>query len=293
MIRTAFSTVACPSWMLSRVLEDASRWGYDGVELRSFVGSSIPDRAGGTGFASEPMLTSGEKVRELVQHEGMVLSSIATGLRFDAPVFPPVIGHVLPQQHAQVEAGKRAVELAHETGAEAIRVFAFDTPGTSSRKVTMRRIADRLNKVCDHARHRDVLVCLENGGAFKRAEEIAELIAMVGGPLIRASYDVLTGTDGGDDPADAVRTLGRQLHNLRLRDTKNAQACPAGEGDAPLEEAVTAAMRAGIDAWATVTWDVQWLEGLAPAERVLPDAVKRVYRWIGDASAKRADGAAA
>jgi len=139
MIRTAFSTVACPSWTLSRVLESAAQWGFDGVELRSFVGSSMPDHAGGTGFASEPVLTSGEKIREQTAHAGVVLSSIATGLRFDAPVFPPIIGHVLPTQHASIEAGKRAVELADECGAGAIRVYAFEMTGKSSRRLTMRR----------------------------------------------------------------------------------------------------------------------------------------------------------
>jgi len=292
MIRTAFSTVACPDWTLARVLESATQMGFDGVELRSFVGSAIPERAGGTGFASEPMLSSGEKIRDLVAREGVLVSSIATGLRFDAPVFPPVIGHMLPVQHAQIEAGKRAVELASECGAGAIRVYAYDMPANSSKAGTIRRIADRLLRVCDHARHKDVLVCLENGGAFPRAEQIAEIIDMVGGPLIRASYDVLTGANEGDTANKAIGMLGRKLHTLRLRDTNNGAACLIGDGDCPIGEFVSAAMQANLDVWATVNWDVQWIEGLAPAEQVLPEAVKRIYQWIG-AAHRSADGAAA
>jgi len=292
MIRTAFSTVACPSWTLSRVLENASRWGYDGVELRSFVGTSLPETSGGTGFASEPMLTSGEKIRDLVAHEGVLVSSIATGARFDAPVFPPIIGHVLPAQHAHAEAGKRAVEVASECGAGAIRVYAFDMPKGSSKGGTIRRIADRLQRVCDHARHKDVLVCLENGGAFRKAEQIAEIIDLVGGPLIRASYDVHTGASEGDTASEVIGMFGRRLHTLRLRDTKHGDACLIGDGDAPVGEFVSTAMNAGLEPWATVSWDVKWLEGLAPAEDVLPEAVKRIYGWIG-AAHRNADGAAA
>jgi len=38
MIRLAFSTLGCPSWPLARVLDAASRLGYDGVELRFLEG---------------------------------------------------------------------------------------------------------------------------------------------------------------------------------------------------------------------------------------------------------------
>ena len=38
MIRLAFSTLGCPSWPLARVIDAASRLGYDGVELRFLEG---------------------------------------------------------------------------------------------------------------------------------------------------------------------------------------------------------------------------------------------------------------
>ena len=296
MIRTAFSTVACPTWTLSRVLDHASRWGYDAVELRSFVGGTMPGRSGGTGFASEPMLTDGDKISDLVNHEGVVISAFATGIRFDTPVFPPVIGHALPGQHASIEAGRRAVDLAHEAGVRAIRVYPFDVPRGSSRRIVTRRIANRLLKVCDHARHKDVRVCLENGGAFTTAEDLRTIADLVNHPLLRVAYDVKTGAEAGDSPEDVVDTFGPLLHSLRLRDTKGEgeeqTTVPLGEGDVPNEAFVRAASRRGLDCFAVVNWDAFWLEGLAPCDEVLPEAVKRLYGWIGEAMRSRESNAA-
>lgn len=296
MIRTAFSTVACPSWTLSRVLDHASQWGYDSVEIRSFVGGAMPGRAGGTGFASEPMLTDGDKIDDLVNHEGVVISAFATGIRFDKPVFPPVIGHALPGQHASVEAGRRAVDLAHEAGVRAIRVYPFDAPRGASRRIVTRRIANRLLRVCDHARHKDVQICLENGGAFTSAQDLKAIIDLVNHPLLRVAYDVRTGAEAGDAPEDAINTFGPRLHTLRLRDTKgegeDRKTVPLGEGDVPNEAFVRAASQRGLDCFAVVNWDAAWLEDLAPAEQVLPEAVERLYGWIGEARRSRESNAA-
>ena len=292
MIRTAFSTVACPTWTLERLLDTAAQWEYDGLELRSFVGGTMPGRSGGTGFASEPMLTAGEKIKDLVAHEGVIVSSIATGLRFDKPVFPPIIGHALPSQHDSVNAGRRAVDLAWEAGVHAIRVYPFDVPKRTSRRVTVRRIASRLARICDHARYKDVRVCLENGGAFPRAEDLREIIRLVDNPLVRAAYDVRTGAEAGDTADRVISTLGPLLHTLRLRDARGDRTFPLGEGAVPNEDFVRAASERGLDCWAVVNWDAQWIEGLAPAEEVLPESARRLYEWIGQSAGTRGAHAA-
>ena len=38
-MKLAFSTLGCPDWNVSQVVEAAQRFGYDGVELRAIAGS--------------------------------------------------------------------------------------------------------------------------------------------------------------------------------------------------------------------------------------------------------------
>ena len=88
MFKPAFSTVACPEWTLDRAARAAAEWGYEGLELRTFG-------HGSTHLACDPALTSAEKVRKVLDDAGVAPFSLASGVRFDEPIRPPVIGRVL------------------------------------------------------------------------------------------------------------------------------------------------------------------------------------------------------
>lgn len=278
MIRTAFSTVACHTWTLDRVTRSAAEWGYEGVELRSFGD-------GGTQFTCDPALTSGSKVRELFREAGVEVAGIASGVRFDAVIWPPVVGNLLSAREASVEEGKHMVTVASRVGAPFLRVFGFEGPLGESKKSVFRRVCDRLGRVCDYARNRDVTVLIENGGTFATAADLAEIIRRVSQPQLAASYDVATAAASGEDPVAGVEAIGRWLRVLRLRDTSGEAPCRLGAGKAPLRGAVEAARAAdekwGTDPWMVVNWDRAWLPQLAGAEEVLPAALATLNGWIG------------
>ena len=126
MMTISFSTVACPEWTASEVAAAAERFGYEGVELRSF--GDDPSR-----LASDPALTDGEKMHEIFGEDGIRIVSIGTGCRFDAPVQPPVIGRVIGDFEKSVREAKRHIGRAHRAGAPLIRVFGFETHGMERR----------------------------------------------------------------------------------------------------------------------------------------------------------------
>jgi hypothetical protein len=41
MIKVTFTTTACPSWSVARVVDAARQHGYEGVELRRIDGESL------------------------------------------------------------------------------------------------------------------------------------------------------------------------------------------------------------------------------------------------------------
>lgn len=278
MIRTAFSTVACPTWTLDRVARAASEWGFMGVELRSMG-------EGATEFACDPGLTSGAKVREMFREAGVSIAGVASGVRFDAPVFPPVLGHVLPQREASVREGKHMVMLSQQVGAAYVRVFGFEITGREGRASALRRIVDRLSKVCDAARGRGVTVLIENGGTFAKAEDLVEIIERVRGTQLAASYDVATAHAAGEDPAVGAAALGARLRVMRLRDLRGDRAVRLGKGEVPVRPAL-AALRTldrtwGTDPWAVYAWDRAWIQDLAPADEVMPGVAETIAEWAG------------
>ena len=269
MLRTAFSTVACPDWTLDRVARAAAEWGYGGVELRSFGG-------GGTELACEPALTDTGKVRSMFASAGLDIASIATGVRFDAPVTPPVLGHILLDRDASIYEGRHFVELARAVGAHATRVYAYDGSDKESRRSLVRRISERLRMVCDHARHDSSSVVVENGGAFSSAEDLLQLIEAVDHPKLMAAYDLHAALAAGDDPREGLAMLGDRLRLCRVREARSDEARSFIESASEL---------APDGAWAVLEYPVLWDESLAPADEVLAEAAPTLLRWAADENA--------
>ena len=279
MIRIAFSTVACPTWTLDRVASAAEEYGFAGVELRSF------GEGGGEGcrFACEPGMTAGAKVRSIFDEVGVAIAGVGSGVRFDAPIVPPVLGNLLPAREASVREGKGMVQLASSIGAEYLRVYAFELPKRESRKSGLRRICERLYKVCDHARNRDLRVVIENGGSFAKAEDLAEIIERVNWPLLGACYDLDAAVAGEDDVAAGAALLGSRLMAARVRDRRDGKPCMLGMGELPVREFVESvrdtAAEWNTSPWMVFSWDRVWVDDLAPAESALPEAARKLAEW--------------
>jgi sugar phosphate isomerase/epimerase len=284
MTRVAFSTIACPDWTLDRVCRFAAELEFDGVEFRSFG-------EGSTRFANDPGLTSAEKVASMVRRHGLDLPGLASGLRFDHPIDPPVLGHLLRSRWSDVNDAMSFVELAERTGAGYVRVFPFAIPKAppfQSRTGTMRRIVQRLKHVTDHCRHRDVTVVIENGGDFATADDLLEIMAHVGSPYLRACYDLLAATQVNDDIAKGIAKLGPRLAVARLRDRTAEIPAPLGTGDLKAEHFVKALAGVGFGGWLVYEWERAWIDTLEPAEEVLPGAIRTIHRWLNEASASPA-----
>lgn len=276
MIRTAFSTVACPKWTLERVARTAADLGYDGVELRTF---GYDSRA----FVCDPLMTGAGKVTSTFGDLGVDLCGLATSITLDQPIRPHVVGRTfLFDQERTTRHATRLVDHASMIGAPFVRVYGFEVPEGEKRATTVRLIANRLTAIADHARHRGVTIVLENGGSFRTAEDLREIIDMVDSPLLAASYNNAVGIDAGDDYAKAIRTLGRRLKIARLKDIGEHGPVPLGTGSSEAQAFVEGLAAYGhFDGWLCYEWDAAWDASLAPAQDVLPEAIRTIYGWLG------------
>lgn len=275
MFKPAFSTVACPEWILERVARAAAEWGYEGLELRTFG-------HGSTQVACDPALTSAAKVRKTLDEAGVAACCLATGARLDEPIRPPVIGRVIGDNEKSVRQAKAMIDLAAQIEAPLVRVFGFEFPAGEPRRKAIARIAERLRLVVDGARNTGVKVVIENGGSFPRGADVAELIAAVGaGPLLGASYSAAVAYAAAEMPADGVRALADRLLVAKIKDFRDGRACPLGTGEVPCARFVAALAESGFHGPLVYEWDRLWLPDLAPAEAVLPQAVQAMYAWGG------------
>lgn len=276
MIKAGFSTVACGDWTLEMVARRAAEWGYAGVELRTFG-------EGSRHFACEPALTGPGKVRRLMQGVGVQVCVLATSVAFDEPIRPPVLGMVFSDTEKSVRAAKRAIDLAVGIECPLVRVFGFQVPGRERHDRCIRRIADRLKMVVDHAHRTGVRVAVENGGSFPRAADVAAILDQVESPLLGACYNVATAWAYGERPWHGLNALGARVLCARIKDLADGRPVALGKGEVPCREAIEVLVAGRFDGPVVYEWDQAWLEGLEPAERVLPGAAKTMVQWAAAA----------
>lgn len=273
MARLAFSTVACPDWIITRVLDAAVDHGFEGVEFRSFG-------CGGGEFACEPGLTAGAKVRRMFEDRGIECAGLATGLRYDHEVFPPVLGHALPADDRSVRDTKPFIDLAVEVGAPTVRIFGHDLPERArAGRLAKRRMIDRLRYAADAAHHTGVLLLLENSGSLPRGADVAEVLDAVDSKDLAACYSIAPAANAGEAPEVGVAALGRRLAAARVKDLAGGKPCALGEGELPVAAFVGALGRSPAK-WLVYEWDRAWVPGLAAADEALPRAAKFLYGLV-------------
>jgi sugar phosphate isomerase/epimerase len=298
-MKPAFSTVACPDWTLEKVVEAAEKIGALGIEFRTFG-------HGSTQSACDPALTAPEKVRALLNRAGVSPCCLATGIRFDEPIFPPVLGRAFSDTERSVREAKSMIDLARELECPYVRVFAFEFHGDENRRNATARILDRLTKALDHCRNTGVQLVIENGGSFPTATLLADLIDQAESPLLKAAYSPAVALQAGESFANGINVLSDRLVSIKLKDFKDGRPCALGEGQQPVAEVLDTAARAGFDGWLVYEYDRAWLDGRVPdkaskpgrplrsaplpdPEVVLQTSMRFIYERLGRSQSGRTD----
>ncbi len=276
-MKPSFSTVAAPEWTLAGVAAVAEALGYSGVELRTFG-------PGATEFACDPALSDPGKVRAMFQSRGVSIACLATSIRYDAPIRPPVLGRVIGDFERPVRQTRWAVDLAARLECPLVRVFGFETCGDEPRKGLIARVVERLGLACATARNTGVRLAIENAGSFPTATCVSELLDAADDPLLGVAYAPAVAASAGEDPVKAINVLGERLLGLKLRDGRAGVPCAIGWGDLPTEPVVRAAAAAGFDGPIVVEYDRAWMPALPEARPVLAESIKRLRQWMSPAA---------
>jgi sugar phosphate isomerase/epimerase len=275
-MKVGFSTVACPEWTLSKVARVAEASGFGAVELRTFGDGSRQS-------ACDPMLSDAGKIRGLFSAAGCEIGCIATGIAFDDPVTPPVIGRVISDAEWMVRDCKAAIDLAASLECPYVRVFGFEIMATERRASAMERILDRLYKSLDHCRHTGVKLVIENGGSFLTGASLREIINTLNHPLLYAAYSPAVATLGDESFANGFDVLGERLAIVKLRDFKNGKPCSLGSGEMPTRAAVAELAARKFNGLVSYELDRAWLPtDFGPElDQVLSESARVIYEWVG------------
>ncbi|WP_020620399.1 sugar phosphate isomerase/epimerase family protein [Paenibacillus daejeonensis] len=238
---------------VSESLVEALDWAVENelkhVELRVVDGVHVMDM-------SDEALT---EARRQVELRGLFISAIASPVFKCAlsPERPVSSGDTFGQQEEDVAAHfiklERALDIASLLGTSRIRIFSFWREQNPQREWEM--IISHLREAAARAAGQGVQLLLENepscNGGY--AEEVAELVAAVASPALRALWDPGNEAYGGrtayPDGYAAIREAIGHVHlkDARIRENGTPECVPLGRGAVALREQLAALEEDGYD----------------------------------------------
>ena len=264
MIRLAFSTLGCPSWPLRRILDAASRLGYDGVELRFVEGDDA--------LWARPEL-NGAGLRETLARladAGLAVPCVDTRSFFHSP--DPAARRI-----AVVEA-ERSAEVAARLGARGIRVFGDRVQPGADAASTRAWIVESLAILRDRLRGSGVEVWLETHGDFATAAATRSLLEDAGSEGLGAVWDPANAfSEFGEEPETGPAALGPFLRHIHLKDERRpaSRKIPwtpvlLGRGDFPAARVLAGLRGGGYDGWVSFEWEKRWHPEIEEPDVALP-----------------------
>jgi len=270
MIKLAFSNLACPDWTMEEVIEAASRFGYEGVELRLLNGEVI----------DAPALPRGLRayVGQLFANARLPIVCVDSSIR-------------LTDGAKQVQPSLLAfLQVAHDWVSPLIRVFGGPWPQGQSDSEVFDQVAEILSTVAPAAERLGVAIVLETHDAFSRAATIAEVLKRVPSTAIGALWDTHHPYRMGETPSQIIGLLGDRLLHVQIKDARRRDngwdLVLLGEGEVPVAEAVELLLQRGYDRWISVEWEKKWHPEIADPTVALPQHVQLLRKWLSAEAAR-------
>lgn len=268
-----FSTLGCPTWPWRRVLDEAVRLGYAGIELRGLDGEM--DLTKRPEFSA---VRIAETRRELADR-GLVVSDLGASTRLHEPD---------PRtRQAQIDEARRFVDLAHRLGAPWVRVFPDREVAGEPRATTVARIGNGLAALTGFARGSGVGLLVESHGDFTDGKSLVAIMKAAGdtagaGLLWDTHHTVVS---GGERPADTwavIRPYVRHAHikdSVRKGDAVNYVL--TGEGEVGVREIVRVLIDGGYTGFYGFEWEKRWHPEIADPDVAFPHYARVMQGWLG------------
>ena len=265
-MKLSFSTLGCPEWSYERVLEEAARDGYAGVEIRGIAGEMRADRI--------PCFAIGQQqaTRHMAEAAGVKLIGFGASASFHDP----------DNLENALSDGRAAIDAAHALGMSFVRVFGDRIGPEDDEGEIIARVAEGVRALCRYAAGTGVQVLMEVHGNFNLASRIlgvADKVRMDNfGILWDAAHSDKTYGDNWPEFYAAVRPLVKHVHfKDHVREADGSfRLCETGEGDIPLLPILRALEKDGYAGYVSLEWEKKWHPELRDAAEEFPHFVKYI-----------------
>jgi sugar phosphate isomerase/epimerase len=270
----AFSTLACPGWAWSKVLDYAAANRFAAVELRGLEGNlDLPSHLV---FAASRLTQTKREIRAHDLHVACVSSSA----HMDESS--------APKRTKQISDAKRFIDLAAALDAPYVRVFGTDSDGEKSiapSEELKERVAAGLKELGDYAAVHNVTVIIESHDRFVTSAVLNEVLTRAGSDHVALLWDAHhTFADGKEDPEFTVSQLGKWIRHTHLKDSvldgKDRKYVLTGRGDVPIKRQVAALQKLGYKGFYCFEWEKVWHPDLTDPEVAVADYARVMSGYL-------------
>jgi sugar phosphate isomerase/epimerase len=275
----AFSTLGCPGWSLKTILDNADRHGYAALELRGIAGEmdlpKMPELQGSR---------LAETMKDLAAL-GLVVSDLGASARMHEKVEAT--------RQAQLDEGRRFIDLAHAMGVKYVRMFGDKVPEGESKEEAMKRIVEGFQAMAADAKPAGVTVLIESHGDFTHSDDLVSILTHVDSPAFALLWDAHhTFAAGQERPRDTWAKLGKWVRHTHLKDSKPEGAerryVLTGTGDVPVKEQVQVLASASYRGFYCFEWEKKWHPEIEEPEVAFPHYAKTMGEYLAAAGVKPA-----
>jgi sugar phosphate isomerase/epimerase len=279
----SFSTLGCPKWPWTRVLEQASQMGFAAIELRGIeMKMDLPALPEFTGTRVN------DSVKDL-EALGLKISDLGASSRMHEG--DPKV------RQAQLDEGRRFIDLAQKLKTPYVRVFGDKVPPGEQKRDVMARVIEGLRTLGEHAKGSGVAVLLETHGDYTDSPTVVELMKGAAMDTVALVWDAHhTFVAGKEQPAVSFAALKPWVRHTHLKDSRPEASAASGaapkpdgsdvryvltgKGTVPVREQVRLLKAAGYKGYYGFEWEKGWHPEIEEPEVAFPQFVQTIREYL-------------
>jgi sugar phosphate isomerase/epimerase len=261
-MKLSFTTLGCPDWSFQKILEEAPKMGYAGIEIRGVDGEMIAEKV-----AQFQPGVQRDTLRAL-EKAGIEMCGFGTSINF----------HDASKRDEMLAQGKAAIDVCHAMGIPAIRIFGDKIVGGDEQMI-IDQVISGSSALCDYAEGSDVQVLLEVHGDFNTLERVLAVAQGVQRDNFGILWDVAhSDKTYGDDFIAFYEPLRPYIKHVHIKDHLRADGefklCRIGHGDIPILDITRRLLADGYTGWLSREWEKKWHPHLPEAEIAYPEYIE-------------------
>jgi sugar phosphate isomerase/epimerase len=264
-----FSTLGCPEWPWSTILDVASREGYAAIELRGLQGEMD--------LTKRPEFSTGLAAS--------VADLRARDLRVSCLGSSAQLHHrEAADRGRQMDEARRFIDLAAKLQAPYVRVFGDKYLPDEPKTALVERVSSGLRELAAHAKGSGVEVIIESHGEVTDSATLKAILTAAGAGVALLWDAHHTVVASKETPADTYRELGAWVRHTHLKDSRpqgtTVRYVLTGDGTVPVRETVKVLAGAGYKGYYSFEWEKKWHPEIEEPEIAIPHFARMMREYL-------------